>query len=71
MSDSSPHAESPAPVVKVRRGTEAGDAPAGQGATRLRQGCGVASPKFAVKPGERRRATENTYICEIGSRTSE
>ncbi len=34
-------------MVKVRRGTEAGDAPGWQGATRLRQGYGA--PKFAGK----------------------
>ncbi len=35
-----------AAVAKVRRGAGAGDAPDWQSATRLRQGFGVASPKF-------------------------
>ena len=56
------------PVVKVRRRTEAGDAPSWQGATRLRQGFGEVSPKFAAErvSGERRRTTEKyrEYLSE-------
>jgi hypothetical protein len=48
-------------VVKVWRRTETGEAPRWQGATRLRQGFGAVSPKFAAAgtSRERRRTTEN------------
>jgi hypothetical protein len=35
-------------MVKAKRRTEDGDAPGWQGATRLRQGFGEVSPKFAA-----------------------